>query len=269
MKVYGADFSGARNPSRGIYYAEGSLSGHTLNLERVVHCDDRLDLLATIHFSKAPWGLDFPFSVPAEAYRLLKVKNWEELLKLAVEKGRTGFVQYLESSGLPGCEAKCRGGSICCRFTDAAVQAFSPFKNTNPNMRMMTYSGLKLLYYLRQLGHRVYPFDQYASGVSRLYEVYPSWGWRQVGLKRSKELLPLFAERFYERFGLKVKGLAECSMNATESADAADAVVACASLAFELAGGKLEPDWQQQPTWASGVEWLNRHKEGLVVKPGS
>ncbi len=269
MKVYGADFSGARNPSRGIYYAEGSLSGHTLNLERVVHCDDRLDLLAAIHFSKAPWGLDFPFSIPAEAYRQLKLKSWEELLKLAVEKGRTGFDNYLKSSGLPGCEAKCRGGSVCCRVTDAAVQAFSPFKNTNPNMRMMTYSGLKLLCYLRQLGHRVYPFDQYDLGVSRFYEVYPSCGWRQVGLKRSKEQLPLFAERFYERFGLKVKGLAECSMNPTESGDAADAVVACASLACVLAGGKLEPDWQQQPAWASDTEWTNRHKEGLVVKPSS
>jgi hypothetical protein len=40
MKLYGADFSGARDPSRGIYYAEGSLNGQTLTLERVVHCDE-------------------------------------------------------------------------------------------------------------------------------------------------------------------------------------------------------------------------------------
>ena len=62
MKVYGADFSGARNLRRGIYYAEGSLIDHTLTLERVVHCDDRLDLLTAIHFSNAPWGLDFSLS---------------------------------------------------------------------------------------------------------------------------------------------------------------------------------------------------------------
>jgi len=85
----------------------------------------------------------------------------------------------------------------------------------------------------------------------------------------SKEQLPLFTERFYKLSGLEVKGLAGCTMEAMESIDAADAVVACASLAFALAEGKLEPDWEQQPTWASGVEWLNRHKEGLVVKPGS
>lgn len=266
MKVFGTDFSGARNPSRGIYYAEGSLNGQTLNLERVVHCDDRLDLLMATHFSKAPWGLDFPFSIPAEAYRLLKLKGWEELLKLAVEKGRNGFEQYLESGGLPGCEAKYRGGSACCRFTDAAVQAFSPLKQTNPNMRMMTYSGLKLLCYLRQLGHRVYPFDQFNVAVSRLYEVYPSWGWRQMGVKRRKAQLPTFTERIHERFGLEVKGLAGCSLSAMESDDAADAVVACVCLALSLADGKLEPEWERQPVWASDAEWANRLIEGLVIK---
>ena len=54
MKVYGADFSGARGASRGIYYAEGSLGNGSMIINRVVHCDDRLDLLAAIHLSKAP-----------------------------------------------------------------------------------------------------------------------------------------------------------------------------------------------------------------------
>jgi hypothetical protein len=42
MKVYDADFSGARDPSKGIYYAKGRLDGSTLHIERVVHYDDRL-----------------------------------------------------------------------------------------------------------------------------------------------------------------------------------------------------------------------------------
>jgi len=33
MKVFGADFSGTRNPSRGIYYAEGRLDNSTLQIE--------------------------------------------------------------------------------------------------------------------------------------------------------------------------------------------------------------------------------------------
>ncbi len=50
MKVYGADFSGAMNPGKGIYYAKGRLDGSTLHIERVVHCDDRLDLLMAIFY---------------------------------------------------------------------------------------------------------------------------------------------------------------------------------------------------------------------------
>jgi hypothetical protein len=51
MQVYGADFSGDRNQRRGIYYASGSLEKRSLLIDKVVHCDDRLDLLAAIHFS--------------------------------------------------------------------------------------------------------------------------------------------------------------------------------------------------------------------------
>jgi hypothetical protein len=75
MKVFGADFSGARNPSRGIYYASGSLEKGSLFIDKVVHCDDRLDLLVAIHFSKAPWGFDFPFSITDEALRQLAAEQ--------------------------------------------------------------------------------------------------------------------------------------------------------------------------------------------------
>jgi hypothetical protein len=59
------------------------------------------------------------------------------------------------------------------------------------------------------------------------------------------------------------------AMKAMESTDEADAVVACVSLVFALAEGKLEPDWERQPAWASDTEWTNRYQEGLVVKTGS
>ena len=72
MQLFCADFSGARNPIKGIYYAEGLLKGQTLHLERVVDCDDRLDLLVDIHFSKALWGLDF--------FSLSQQKLWSSLV---------------------------------------------------------------------------------------------------------------------------------------------------------------------------------------------
>jgi len=125
MQVYGADFSGAKDSSKGIYFVEGRLLKRTLHLERVVHC----------------------------------------------ESERTAFNKYLEDSGIPGCETTCKAPSIYCRAVDVVAGAFSPLKKTNPTMRMMTYAGLKLLSYLRRLGHRVYPFDQIDLRASRLYEV--------------------------------------------------------------------------------------------------
>jgi hypothetical protein len=266
MQVYGADFSGAKDSSKGIYFVEGRLLKRTLHLERVVHCDDRLDLLVAIHFSKAPWGVDFPFSIPAEAFRMLQLESWSELLTLAVESERTAFNKYLEDSGIPGCETTCKAPSIYCRAVDVVAGAFSPLKKTNPTMRMMTYAGLKLLSYLRRLGHRVYPFDQIDLRASRLYEVYPSHCWRQVGLQGNKDL-SLFVDLFHEQYGLKVT--AEDSLFTLKSPDAADAAVACICLGYVLAFYELEADWEKRQAWVSEAEWVNRQQEGLIVKISS
>jgi hypothetical protein len=223
MQVYGADFSGARNPSKGIYYAQGFLSAGELSIEQIVHCDDRLDLLTAIHFSKAPWGLDFPFSLPAEAFKQMKIKSWRDLLDITARYQRNDFGAFIENSGIPSCELKCQGHSNCCRAVDGSIKSFSPLKKTNPNMRMMTYAGLKLLTYLRNFGSVVYPFDHFEQGVSRLYEVYPSHTWKQVGLHRSTDLGPV-AELFYEKYGFKVKS--ENHPLRMENLDVADAVVA-------------------------------------------
>jgi len=263
MKVFGADFSGARNPSKGIYYAEGSLNGQTLHLEQIVHCDDRLDLLAAIHFSKAPWGLDFPFSIADEALTSLQVNNWSELLLLVQKYDRKGFDNFIAGNGVPSCENQCNDRSICCRYTDASVYSFSPLKRTNPNMRMMTYAGLKLLTYLRRLGNVVYPFDNHDKEASRLYEVYPSHTWRQVGDKRSSDLV-LFTKKFRDKYGFEVA--LEDGLLKVGSLDAADAVVACVTLAHVLKQYNLEDDWSKQHNWASNDEWEHRHREGLIVR---
>ncbi len=101
MKFYGADFSGARDPSRGIYYAEGLLDNKDLFIKRIVHCDDRLDLLSSIHFSKAPWGLDFPFSIPIDAFKRLKINKWNELLSVVVECDRKDFDFFIAGDSQP------------------------------------------------------------------------------------------------------------------------------------------------------------------------
>ena len=106
MKVFGADFSGAKDPGKGIYYAQGSLNNGTLQMERLVHCDDRLDLLAAIHLSESPWGIDFPFSLPVEAFELLKIKKWSELLSAIAEYNRRDFDLFITDSGLPACNIR-------------------------------------------------------------------------------------------------------------------------------------------------------------------
>ena len=263
MKVYGADFSGGRDASRGIYYAEGSLDSGSMIIDRVVHCDDRLDLLAAIHLSKAPWGLDFPFSLPEKAFGLLQLEGWNELLAKAVQCGRNEFERFVSERGVPSCEARCREHSLCCRAVDASINSFSALKRTNPNMRAMTYAGLKLLSYLRSLGNAVYPFDQFNKEASRLYEVYPSRTWRLAGLSRGIDLEP-FVSGFSDRYGFRV--VMGRLAPGLDCLDAADAVVACVTLGFVLHRDGLEGDWKKRYKWINGVEWKQRSIEGLIVK---
>ncbi len=297
MRVFGADFSGARNPSRGIYYAEGALSSGRLVIKRVIPCDDRLDLFHAIDFSRAPWGLDFPFALSKEAMRILRLEGWEDLLKKVAGCTREEFEEKIAKSGLPSCEARCRGmreeksgkgfkegtgmspgkspgrgrgadqgGSFppCCREVDNSIQAFSPLKKTNPNMRAMVYAGLKFLYYLRRVGHKVYPFDHRDRTFSRIYEVYPSHAWRQLGLSRNTSLDQL-AKGFKDKYDFHVE--LDEGLFQVESLDAADAVAACVTMAFVLDKWGLEEDWKRKPPWITKREWALRFEEGLIVGP--
>ncbi len=263
MKVFGADFSGARDPSKGIYYAEGFLQENLLKINRVVHCDDRLDLLSAIHFSKAPWGLDFPFSLPVQAQSSLQVNNWGELLDLALDYSRADFERVTGSSITSRCEGRCQSHSICCRVVDASIGSYSPLKKTNPNMRAMTYAGLKLLSYLRSLGNRVYPFDPLDQNLARVYEVYPSYTWSQVELPRSTNV-ERFTGRFQQRYGFKISFTN--SFCHPECIDAADAVVACVTLGYSMYLYGLDQDWSQQHSWIGKNEWEHRFTEGMIVK---
>ncbi len=123
MNVFGADFSGVMKPSKAIYYAEALLDNNNLIIERVVHCDDRLDLSVAIHSAKAPWGIDFPFSFPVEALEKMKIGNWSELLAKVVEYKRSEFDRLISDYGIISCEAWCREPYVCCRAVDASMLA--------------------------------------------------------------------------------------------------------------------------------------------------
>lgn len=260
MYVFGADFSGAKDPSRGIYYAVGELDGIILKIKNVRHCEDRLDLFGAIVASNAPWGIDFPFAVPEQVYTQLDLSGWDKLLSWAVDTPRTDFMASLKER-LEETEAICGEGKPGCRVTDIESKSFSPLKLNNPNMRAMTYGGLKLLFYLRQAEVAIYPFDEFVTGP-RVYEVYPSGLWSLLGLSRGTDVEPA-SRKLNELDLLNLRLPPDLTL---KSKDAADAVLACATMASAISRYNIERSWDTRPPNISIREWEKRHTEGVIVR---
>ncbi len=262
MKIYGADFSGGRDASKGIYYAEAQLRDSELYLNKVVHCDDRLDLFAAILHSKAPWGLDFPFALPQESYPELGLKSWNELLQFAVAHDRDHFMSILNDK-LPNHEVCSKEKSHLCRYSDVYVKTFSPLKRYNPNLRSMLYGGLKMLAYLRQCGSVVYPFDELDLKVSRIYEVYPSYLWAKAKMRRTTNLKK-FADVFNEMSRLKL--VLGKEFYEAPNQDFADAVLACLMMAQGIVDLKIEKTWNKPFKGLTAAEWQVRNLEGIILR---
>ncbi len=63
MDIYGVHFGGGWEVDAS--FAIGSLSGSDLTVWGAYRCDSHLDLLEAIVYLNGPWGLDFPFALPA------------------------------------------------------------------------------------------------------------------------------------------------------------------------------------------------------------
>ncbi len=260
MQIYGADFSGATDASKGIYYTAGILRQRTLTIKETIHCDDRLDLFAAILRSTAPWGLDFPFSYPLAVLEQLELTSWPLLLQFAADTERREYLDLLESH-ICTQESRCGGGLKCCRHTDTAVSAFSPVKRVNPNMRSMTYSGLKFLRHLHLQGIPVYPFDHRHGNGPRIYEVYPSHTWRLAGMKRSVDMSAFCAA--FNRLGM-IKLVFNGTMPRNQ--DAMDSLVACVTMAASVSIHLIDKDWDILSDCFNADEKTHRHVEGLIVR---
>jgi len=262
VRVYGADFSGAMNPK--IFYAYGDLDGSRLTIKDYVVCDDRLDLYqAIVSLEVGIWGLDFPFSMPADALPILGFDNRDEMLDVVTRMTRKEFARFIDVS-LPDYPRKCEGEhSLYCRATDVAVNAHSVFKTVNPNLRVMMYAGLKLIHYLSQHGVNVYPFGEYSAGQSNVHEIYPSYVWQKAGLKRSTDI-----NRFIEQFnalGL-VSVSCEFDTGAIDNQDLADSIVACVMMATAYVTQEMSRGWDYQLPIFTEDEWGWRSIEGLIVR---
>ncbi len=263
MEIYGADFSGARDPRGGIYYALGRMSESSLTIEKVQPCDDRLDLFAAIVESDSAWALDFPFAVPGPAYKPLGLSNWQDLLTLACSLDRQEFRTHLSEALPDAFESKCQQHSVECRHTDAKSASYSPFKQYRPNMRAMIYGGFKQLGHLRRQGVSVYPFEDPTPTGSKVYEVYPANTWQKVGVRRTTEI-ERFVVAFNQSGSLSVR--LRIGPDDVADLDAADAVVACVTLASAIHAFDLDTQWNNPSPCTTSEEWQVREKEGLIVR---
>ncbi|OKP93503.1 hypothetical protein [Paenibacillus sp. P46E] len=266
MNIYGCDFSGAKNPEGKIFIARGQLAGHTLTIERVTGCEDRLDLAHYIKESKAPWGMDFPFSIPEYYLQNQYDSSWRNFVAGAYEDSREVF---RDRFGVIHSGKNNRD----LRFTDIALQAKSPVSSTPIAMHGMLFGGRKLLHHL-QHDVCVYPFDPLQKTLSRLYEVYPSHGWKSLGLKSSEpgafqELQAVFKANVDVGFDVTVSREAmqgALTAGTKPNLHAMDAVMACIEMGYCLWKYNLEEDWEQRPAFAAGKEWEQRSLEGLAVR---
>lgn len=262
VAVGGADFSGAANPSGRIWCAYGSLTTCELHIEEIRRCDDRLDLFQTMITRKGVWGLDAPFSLPAQCLTQLGLATWEALLQRATDSSRQEFIRAItDVAGSQ--EARCSSPSAFCRVTDVAARALSPLKRHNPDMATMTYAGIKLVAYLRRAGMAIYPFDALDADMS-VMEVYPSALWAQLGSRRYADIRA-FLTSVHEILPFAVT-VDETQIPDPPSQDACDAVVACVTLALIA----HQPGWpdrlSQQLAQAAPNEWCVRRTEGMIIR---
>jgi hypothetical protein len=267
VRVYGVDFSGARDPSDKLFVAVGMLDEDGFALERIVPCDDRLDAFAMLLRAPAHsiWGWDVPFAPAGPAYDAIGFTDWEEWLALAAGSSRSSFMERLDAV-FPSVETPCAAHGWACRHTDVACRAASPFKRVQPNLRAMIYAGWKLLAYAREAGCAVYPFDD-VGGAQRsgptLFEIYPSHTARLAGGKRSLDLsaAAAFAQR-HAGWG----AAPSIERAAPANQDSADAAVACLTLASAYARERRAFASGARPSFATDAEWSAAKREGLIAR---
>lgn len=267
MIIYGCDFSGAKNPEGKIFVASGRLDGDSLTVEEVSSCEDRLDLYYLIRNSRAPWGVDFPFSIPEYYLGQQYDSSWDKFIQGAYEDSREQFKQRFG-------QIHSGKNSRDLRVTDIAVDAKSPVSSTPIAMHAMLYGARRLLHNL-QGEAAVYPFQPYRAEVPRLYEIYPGHGWKALKLKSSapdalRDLSASFKAQVDSGFEVTISpAAAAAAVDARGQANlhARDAVMACIQMAYCLRQYKLESSEEEcRPAFASQEEWEMRMLEGLVVR---
>jgi hypothetical protein len=160
IEIYGTHTGGGwgstpEEDDADIYYAAGRLSGSDLTIDGVHRCDGRPGLFWVIVDSRGPWGLDFPFSLPAWTYQTFSHRDWPDLLEFTDVFDHARVRDYVRAAEPDDLEEECRRPGGVCRVTDAEAGALSPIKRYRPDRLRTTHEGLRLLSRLRARRERL------------------------------------------------------------------------------------------------------------------
>ncbi len=262
MRVYGVDFSGARD-DKNTWLAEGSVEDGVLTLDscRPIR---RAHLTELLRDAPTPCiaAMDFPFGLPLAfaAYWLGRATSLVDLWEIGAGGGFERFLErrdaFVEQQGEPK--------RACDTYYP---ESYSSLHRANPNMLPMTYRGIEMMAGLRDTGWAVAPMES-GNRDRTAIEVMPGATLRALGLpykgykkgRNALELRKRILDGLVESTRVPVAGLRELSETCMFSDDALDAVVAALTGALWVAA----PDAFRLP---SDEEWSGASIEGWMCVP--
>lgn len=250
-RIYGVDFSGAKNAGKKIWIACGVIEGDKLHIENCQRASellgsgrDRDRCLAALREliaseKESLFGLDFPFGLPRA---LFKEARWEEFILSFPER-------YLDPEDFRRACRSADGGSELKRVTDR--ESRTPFSCYNLRLFRQTYYGIRdvLEPLVRHKSACVLPMQSPAPGKPWIIEICPASTLKKIGLqvsyKGKKEEHRMGRQRILRKIGkaaklpIPSKSLRSVIINDTEG-DALDSVIA--AFATLRALDNQEPD---------------------------
>jgi hypothetical protein len=185
LRVYGVDFSGAKDAGRKIWLAHGKVEENALRIEACYRADslpgsgqDREQCLAALRAfitgeQDSAFGLDFPFSLP---YALVRhKKDWEDfVLSFPDDYTDPEMFRHFCREAYSGHEIK--------RTTDR--ESRTPFASYNLRIYRQTYYGIRDLLHplVRDQQARVLPIQRPLPDRPWVLEICPASTLKQIAL---------------------------------------------------------------------------------------
>jgi hypothetical protein len=233
-RVYGVDFSGAKDAGRKIWIAGGVVDGDTLGFDRCQraatlpgsgqHRERALPALCRFIVQQNPCivGLDFPFGLPRE---LVTHAEWETF-------ALTFGDDHRDADAFKSACWQAAGGKELRRKTD--IDANTPFSPYNLRIYRQTYHGIRdvLTPLVRPGLARVLPMQPPDPDAIWLLEICPASTLKQMKLYRPYKGANLAKERdailrgLEERIAIVIPGWVRNDVLNDNEGDALDSIVA-------------------------------------------